>query len=76
MAACFLVSLITALDRKIDEFDGIHSFRHSYYFRNVIAFDFLFFAEMVFDLVLFSLWSLSQFAEKDCNPNEVWQKMN
>lgn len=76
MATGFAVSLIIALDKKIDAFDGIHSFQQSHCFRNIIAFDFLIFAEMVFDLVSFSLWSLSQFAGKDCNPREVWQKIN
>lgn len=54
----FSVSLIKALDRKIDAFDGIYSSQHSHYFRNIITFDFSILAEMVFDIVLFSLWSL------------------
>ena len=58
MASCFSVSLIIVLDRKIDAFDGIYSFQQSYCFRNIITFDFSIFAEMVFDVVLFSLWSL------------------
>lgn len=69
------LSLIIALDRKIDALDGVYSFQHSHYFRNIITFDFSIFAEMMFDIVLFSLWTLSQFAEKDCNPSEVWQKL-
>lgn len=58
MASCFSAILITALDRKIDAFDGIYSFQHSHYFRNIITFDFSIFAEMVFDTILFSLWRL------------------
>lgn len=57
MACCFSVSLI-ALDRKKDAFDAIYFFQHGHYFRNIITFDFSIFAEMVFDIVLFSLWNL------------------
>lgn len=58
MACCFSVILIIALDREKDAFDAIYSFQHGHYFKNIITFDFSILAEMVFDLVLFSLWSL------------------
>lgn len=41
-----------------DALDAIYSFQHGHYFRNILTFDFSNFAQMMFGIVLCSLWSL------------------
>lgn len=53
--SCFSAILIRTLDRKINAFGGIYCFQHSHYFRNIITFEFLVFAKMMFCIILFPL---------------------